>query len=199
MSVIFYECYYLAYVLFLDCWDQAGFQWNMDTYGGISILYIVQLYIWILFSFIDSHDLWGQSRVSSKVKLVFLLFYLNPFISNMYIMDQNSSLPISHDLCYVLWLYFTSYHMCQFSTYFEYKKVLEYFLTFSSQDYLDWVDSQMNSNTIHYLEFQTWNMYLQPAYNRCKIIIQIILCSISRPYKTLSWTFSILKSRLSTS
>ena len=32
----------------------------------------------------------------------------------------------------------------------------------SSYDSLDQVNSQMDSNTIYYFEFQTWNMALQP-------------------------------------
>ena len=30
-------------------------------------------------------------------------------------------------------------------------------------DFLDQVESQMDSNTIFYFEFQTWNLALQPA------------------------------------
>ena len=38
---------------------------------------------------------------------------------------------------------------------------------------------------------------MHPAYNRCKLIIQIIWCSKSKPYKILSQTSSIMKSIIS--
>ena len=44
----------------------------------------------------------------------------------------------------------------------------------------------MNSNTIYYFKFQTWNLALQPAYTIFKLTIQLILCSNTIPYKTLS-------------
>ena len=65
---------------------------------------------------------------------------------------------------------------------------------FYRQDYLDWVDLQMDSNNIYYFEFQICNLDLQQVYNRCKLTIQRLWCSNSRPYKTLSWISYTTKS-----
>ena len=53
-------------------------------------------------------------------------------------------------------------------------KVLESVGINSSYDSLDQFDSQMDSNTIYYFEFQTWNLALQPAYNISKLTIQLL-------------------------
>ena len=50
----------------------------------------------------------------------------------------------------------------------------------------------MDSTTIYYFKRQTSNLYLQPVYNRCKFTIQLLWCSHSRPWNTLSWTSSTL-------
>ena len=41
--------------------------------------------------------------------------------------------------------------------------MLEYVGINSSSDFLDQVESQMDSNDIYYFEFQIWNLALQPA------------------------------------
>ena len=72
---------------------------------------------------------------------------------------------ISHDLWYVLGLYFYYYHMWKLYTYLEDRRNFESVGIISIKDPLDWVESQMDSNAICYFEFQTWNLALQPAYN----------------------------------
>ena len=56
----------------LSAYNRPGFQWNVDTYGGRSHLYILQVCIWLTYCFIDIHDGWAQSQVSSKVQLLFM-------------------------------------------------------------------------------------------------------------------------------
>ena len=62
---------------------------------------------------------------------------------------------ISQDICYILRLYLSSSHMCKLSNYFKDVKVLESIGIISIQDSLDWVESEMNLNTIYYLKFHT--------------------------------------------
>ena len=65
-----------------------------------------------------------------------------------------------------------------------------------SQYSFDWFESQIDSNNIYYLLFQNWDMDLQHAYNRCKLTIQILLCSNSIPYKTfvfISYTLNYIQ------
>ena len=104
----------------------------------------------------------------------------------------------SYGLFYVLGLYFASSLMWKFSTYFKNWIVLEYIGIISIQDSLHWVESQMDSNNIYYFEFQTWYLAWKPAYNRCKLKIQLVWCSNYIIYHMLSWTSSTLKSSLST-
>ena len=44
----------------------------------------------------------------------------------------------------------------------------------------------MDSNTIYYFECQTLNLSLQTAQNISKLTIQLLWCSNTKPYKTLS-------------
>ena len=81
---------------------------------------------------------------------------------------------ILHYQCDVLGLYFVSSRMWRLSTYFEDRRMLEYDGINYSQDYLDQVESQMDSNNIYYSKFQTWNLALQPAQNRSKLTIQLL-------------------------
>ena len=48
-------------------------------------------------------------------------------------------------------------------------------------DFLDQVESQMDSNAIYYFKSQTWNLVLQTAKNRSKLKIQFIRCSNTSP------------------
>ena len=64
------------------------FQLNVDTYGRKSHLYLLQLWICIVYLFIDIHD--HQSP--------------NPYISTLYILDKNPRLK-SHTIC-VMYLYY---------------------------------------------------------------------------------------------
>ena len=135
----------------------------MDTYGGISHIYLLQLCVWIICCFIDCNYGRAQSRVSSKGHILFI-FITFKYIYLKYVhYGPKPKAIISHDWCDVLGLYFSSYGMWKFSTYFEDKKNLESAGINSSQDFLDWFESQMDSNTIYYLKFQTWNLALQLA------------------------------------
>ena len=69
---------------FVTTKTRPDFQLNMDTYGGRSHLYFLQLYIWIIFCFIGRHDQQEQSYISSKVRILFILSRLNPYIYQMY-------------------------------------------------------------------------------------------------------------------
>ena len=70
---------------------------------------------------------------------------------------------ISHDWCDVIRLYFASTRMWIFSTYFKVGRMLEYFGINSIHDFFDLVKSQMDSNTIYYFKFQTYNLASHPA------------------------------------
>ena len=109
-----------------------------------------------------------------------------------------SKANISHDLCYVIGLYFASSCMRKLSTYFEYEKVLEYIGIISRHNSLDWVQSQMDRNTIYSFKSQTWNLALHLAYNRFKLTIQLLWCSNYIPYKTLYWFSSSMEPSQST-
>ena len=86
-----------------------------------------------------------------------------------------SKAVILHDWYDVLGLYFASSHMWRLSAYFEYGRMLESVGIKSSQDSLDEVESRMDSNAIYYFGLKTWNLDLQPAYNRSKLTIQIYI------------------------
>ena len=87
------------------------FQWNVDTYDGRINLYLLQLCVWIIFCFIEIHDHRAQSWVSSKLHLLFILLSSNLYISNMYILYQNSRLP-SHTICAVYLDYISPLIIC---------------------------------------------------------------------------------------
>ena len=84
---------------FLTAKNRPYFQLNMDTHGRRSHIYLLQLCIWIVFLyFVYSHDHWYQSWVSSKIWLLLILLCSNPYISNMYILNQSPRLPY-HTIC----------------------------------------------------------------------------------------------------
>ena len=85
-------------------------QWNAGTYSGISHLYFLQLCIFPISCFVDIHEHQAQSWVSSKLHLLFRLLCLNSYLSNLYILDQNSKLT-SHTIC-VLYLDYISLLVC---------------------------------------------------------------------------------------
>ena len=74
---------------FLTSENSQEFQWNVDMYAGISHIYLLQLWIWIIYCFIDRHDLRAQSGVSSKRQILFILLRS---ISYLYILDLNPRL-----------------------------------------------------------------------------------------------------------
>ena len=131
---------------------------------------------------------WWPITITGVIKRISFIYFIT--FKSIYIKYVNSGPKpksiISHDWCDVLGIYFSSYFMWQFSTYFEDKRMLESVGINTIQDSLDWVESQMDSNTIYYFKFQTWNLDLQPVYNRCKLTIQLVWCSNTRPCKTFS-------------
>ena len=77
---------------FLTADNMSVFQWNVDTYGGRSHLYLLQLCIWLIYCLIDIHDGRAQSQVSSKRTHFAYLLRPNQYVSNMYILDLNPRL-----------------------------------------------------------------------------------------------------------
>ena len=67
---------------FLTANNMPVFQWNVDTYGRRRHIYLLQLYICIIYIFIDSHDFRAQSRVSSK-RLLLFFYYVQIHLSQM--------------------------------------------------------------------------------------------------------------------
>ena len=63
-------------------------------------------FIWLMFhlfpadnrQYFQWNDFRARSRMSSKGQILFVSLSLNTYISNLYIMDQNSRLP-SHTIC----------------------------------------------------------------------------------------------------
>ena len=88
---------------FLNDDNRPYFQQKVYRYGGISHPYLLQLCIWLIF-FIGVHDCWAQSQLSSKVQILFVLLRSNPYISNLYILNQNSRLPY-HTICVTHFFY----------------------------------------------------------------------------------------------
>ena len=105
------------------------------------------------------------STITGVIKRTYYVYFIT--LESIYIKSIHSGpelkSTISHDLCCVLGLYFDSSHMWKFTTYFEDGRILEYVGIISSQDSLDVVESQMDSNTIYDFKFQTCNLELQPA------------------------------------
>ena len=116
--------------------NRPDFQWDVDMYGGRSHIYLLHLCIWLIFGFIDRHDLRARSRVSSKGHILFILFRPNPYLKFVH-SGPKFKAAISHDMCYILGFYFDSSRMWKFSTYFEEGEVLEYVGIIYSQDSLD--------------------------------------------------------------
>ena len=52
--------------------NRPGFQWNVNTYGGISHLYLLQFCICLIYCLIDIHDGRSQSQVSSNGQVLFI-------------------------------------------------------------------------------------------------------------------------------
>ena len=59
---------------------------------------------------------------------------------------------------------------------------------------LDWVESQMDSNTIYCWEIRMWNQSFQQAHKINKLKIKIFFCFNSLPYKPFSLTSSTMNS-----
>ena len=97
VEVMSVYCFMDTSIWFLFCIvttdSRPDFQWNMDTFDGRRMIYLLQLCIWIIFCFIDSRDIWVQSQVSLKAQLLFIFFCSNPYISKFYSIDLNSRLP----------------------------------------------------------------------------------------------------------
>ena len=55
--------------------NRPVFQWNMDIYGRISNLYLLQLCFELIYFFIDIHDGRAQSWVSSKVQILLTYYF----------------------------------------------------------------------------------------------------------------------------
>ena len=178
---------------FMTAGTRRDFQCNMDTYGRISHIYLLQLCIWLIYF---NWQPWPQITINCVIKRTDFVNFITfeSIYPKSVLYGPNFKATISYDLCYILGLYFTYSFMWQFSTHFKYGSMLEYVGIISRKDSLDWVDSQMDSNTIYYFEFQNWNLDFHPDNNRCKLTIQILSCSNSITYKTLSWTSSTLKS-----
>ena len=82
---------------FLTAENRPGFQWNVDTYGGRSHIYLLPLFVCIIYCFIDIHDGRSQSQVSSKGHLL-LIYYVQINLSQ---------------IC-TLWTEIQGYHLTQF-------------------------------------------------------------------------------------
>ena len=151
MSIHFYGYVYLVHVLFRYCQYQSKILvkrryvcWDKSY---ISSLFIYLDYIFVLLSSMSSkHDhVYRQKDIFS----IFLWF------KSIHIKSVHSGpkikATISKDMYCVRGLYFKSSCMWKFFTYFEDRKVLESVGIIPLQDSLDWVESQMESNTIYYL------------------------------------------------
>ena len=55
--------------------NRPGFQRNVNTYGGISNIYLLHLWIWLIYCLIDIHDGRAQPQVSSKWQLLFIYYF----------------------------------------------------------------------------------------------------------------------------
>ena len=112
----------------------------------------------------------------------------------MYILDLNSKLP-SHTICVT---YFYSIYLiivcvnCPLTS----KTGGCWNLLESSPDRIPFIELSQKWARILFiiLNSKLGHIHLQPAYNRCKLTIQIVLCSNSRPYNTLSWNSYTLNS-----
>ena len=166
---------------------------------AVEVIYIFYSYIFGLY-FVSLADMTNKNNHIFHQKYGFYLFYhvwIHIYIKCIHSGPEFKA-TISHKLCCVLGLYFTSSRMWRLYTYFEYGSILEYYRIISIQDSIDWVESQMHSNNIHYFEYQTWNLDFHPAYNRCKPTTQILWCSNSIPYNNPPLTSSTMKSTKST-
>ena len=123
--------------------------WNVDTYGIISYLYYIQLCIWLIFCLVDIHDHQAQSWVSSKGYMLFVLLYCNSYISNLYILDQNSKLT-SHMTC-VLYLGYISLLLVCDNFPLTLKKVICWDLLESYPARITFIDSSHKWNQILFI------------------------------------------------
>ena len=150
------------------------------------VIYIIYSYVFGLYLFLLA-PMTSDHNHGCHRKYSFCLFITSKSIHLKYVnYGPNFKASIYHDMCYILGLNFVSYRMWNFSTYFEDGRVLESVGIISSQDSLDLLQSQMELNTIYYFKFQTCNLSLQPDYNRCKLIIQVLWFSNSIPYNHVS-------------
>ena len=84
---------------------------NVDSYCGRNLLYILQLLIWLIFCFIDIHEHQSQAQVSTKWQFLFVLLHSNPYISIMYILEQNLGLK-AHTTCMTYSYYISFLLVC---------------------------------------------------------------------------------------
>ena len=101
---IFYRCIYLAYVLFQDSWYHASL-----SVKCVEVIYTFYIYIFGLYFFSftaitheNNHECHRKDRL-----------FLNPYISNMYILDQNSRLP-SHRIFDTYLVYISLLLVCAY-------------------------------------------------------------------------------------
>ena len=173
------------------------FHWNMDMYGVISQIFILQLFIWLISFSLTAMTSEHNHMCCRKHRFCFL-FLSNPYILNMYIIGLNSRLQ--SQTIYVTYLdYIFPLLLCvNFPLAFKMGRFWNILESSPAKIPLIELSHKRTRILFYYLEFQTWNMDFQPAYNICKFSIQLIWCSDSRPYNTFSWNSSTLNSRLST-
>ena len=109
---------------FLSADNRPGFHWNVDNYGGRSHLYLLKLWIWIIYCFIDIHDVRAQSQVPSKGQLLFI-DYVQINMSQICTFSTKIQGYHLYNWCDVLGIYSASSRMWQFPTYFEDGRMLE--------------------------------------------------------------------------
>ena len=163
------------------------FQWNVDTSGGRSHKYL--LYYLPYLKFVSLTGMTSDHNHGCHLKENFYLFY---FI-----------LIYIYQIC-TPWTKIRSYHI---TWYVLHTCVIFYFLLYLEIVHLLLRKEDVNicSNHLHpqlpwlswvtngpkwYLlfKFQTWNLTLQPAYNRCKLANQRLWCSNYIPYNNLYWS-----------
>ena len=153
----------MANVSFLDCQEQDSISvkrwyiWWENAYISSTVMHLADIFL--------NWKPWPTKKITGVFKRKDFAYFIT--FKSMYLKyvhsGPNSKAIISHNWWDVLWLYLVYSCMWQFFTYFEYRRILESFGINSSQDSLDYFESQMESNNIHYFKFQTWNLALKPA------------------------------------
>ena len=74
--------------------NMPGFQWNMNTYGGRSHIYLLQLCVWLILAYWHP---WRPSTITGVIKRTAFVYLLcsNQYVSNLYILDRNPRLSSS--------------------------------------------------------------------------------------------------------